>query len=83
MPGGGLRPSIDFSGGTLWEFQFPGRQTSDLNTDELTNLFAQQGFEGAKVQISEVSTQGQTFPPCWYAPNRSTRTAAKSSSARS
>lgn len=62
MPGGGLRPSIDFSGGTLWEFQFPGRQTSDLNTDELTNLFAQQGFEGAKVQISEVSTQGQTFP---------------------
>jgi len=62
MPGGGLRPSIDFSGGTLWEFQFPGRQTSDLNTDEITNLFAQQGFEGAKVQISEVSTQGQTFP---------------------
>lgn len=62
MPGGGLRPSIDFSGGALWEFQFPDRKTSDLNTDEITSIFEQQGFEGAKVQLSEVVVAGQTLP---------------------
>lgn len=62
MPGGGLRPSIDFSGGALWEFQFPDRKTSDLNTDEITSIFEQQGFEGAKVQLSEVAVAGQTLP---------------------
>ncbi len=62
IPGGGLRPSIDFSGGALWEFQFPDRQTSELNTDEITNIFEQQGFEGAKVQLSEVVVSGSTIP---------------------
>ena len=62
MPGGGLRPSIDFSGGALWEFQFPGHQTSDLNTDDIARIFTQQGFDEAKVQLSEVTVQGQKLP---------------------
>lgn len=62
MPGGGLRPSIDFSGGALWEFQFPDRQRSELSTDEITNIFTQQGFEEAKVQLSEVTVQNQKLP---------------------
>lgn len=62
IPGGGLRPSIDFSGGALWEFQFPGKQASEISTDEVAAIFAQQGFEDAKVQLSTVTTQGTSFP---------------------
>jgi preprotein translocase subunit SecF len=62
MPGGGLHPSIDFSGGALWEFQFPNRQAAELHTDDIARLFAQQGFEEAKVQLSEVTVQGKTLP---------------------
>lgn len=62
IPGGGLRPSIDFSGGALWEFQFPERTSADLSTDTITNIFTQQGFEGSRVQLSEVAVQGQTIP---------------------
>ncbi|HNP70401.1 MAG TPA: protein translocase subunit SecF [Kouleothrix sp.] len=62
IPGGGLRPSIDFSGGALWEFQFPDRQRSDLSTDDITRIFVAQGFEGAVVQLSDVTVQGKTLP---------------------
>src|SRR5215212_134367 len=58
----GLRPSIDFSGGALWEFQFPDKQQSELNTDEITQIFVQQGFDEAKVQLSNVAVQGATIP---------------------
>lgn len=58
----GLRPSIDFSGGALWEFQFPDKQQSDLNTDEITQIFVQQGFDEAKVQLSNVAVQNATIP---------------------
>jgi preprotein translocase subunit SecF len=58
----GLRPSIDFSGGSLWDIQFPDRQGSELNTEEIRAIFAEQGFEGAQVQLSEVSVGGQTIP---------------------
>src|SRR5690349_16358204 len=62
MPGGGLRPSIDFSGGALWEFQFPDKQASDLNTDDIARVFIAQGFDEAKVQLSEVTVQGNKLP---------------------
>jgi preprotein translocase subunit SecF len=62
MPGGGLRPSIDFSGGALWEFQFPDRQSADIRTDDVAQIFLQQGFDEAKVQLSEVTIQGKTLP---------------------
>ncbi len=58
----GLRPSIDFSGGALWEFQFPDRQIADLHTEDIRQVFATQGFEGAQVQLSEVKIGDKTIP---------------------
>ena len=55
----GLRPSIDFSGGALWDVYFPDKQSSDLNTEKLSQLFATQGFEGAVAQLSEVTVGGK------------------------
>lgn len=58
----GLRPSIDFAGGSLWDIRFMERQRSQLNTDEIAGVFAAHGFEGALVQLSEVTIQGKTVP---------------------
>jgi preprotein translocase subunit SecF len=62
LPGGGLRPSIDFSGGALWDIQFQEREASQLNTEQISNLFAQNGFPGALTQLSSVTLQGKTLP---------------------
>jgi preprotein translocase subunit SecF len=58
----GLRPSIDFSGGSLWDVYFPDKQTSDLNTEKISEIFAAQGFEGALVQLSDVVVAGKQMP---------------------
>ncbi|MEP7187898.1 MAG: protein translocase subunit SecF [Roseiflexaceae bacterium] len=58
----GLRPSIDFSGGALWDVYFPDKQSSDLNTEKISQIFAAQGFEGAVVQLSEVTVAGKKLP---------------------
>jgi preprotein translocase subunit SecF len=58
----GLRPSIDFSGGALWDVYFPDKQNSDLNTEKISEIFAAQGFEGALVQLSEVVVGGKPIP---------------------
>src|SRR5262245_6980988 len=58
----GLRPSIDFSGGALWDVYFPDKQNSDLSTAKITDIFAGQGFEGAVVQLSQVTVGGKTIP---------------------
>src|SRR6476661_32397 len=58
----GLRPSIDFSGGALWDVYFPDKQSSDLNTEKISQIFAAQGFEGAVVQLSEVTIAGKKMP---------------------
>src|SRR5215212_4232421 len=58
----GLRPSIDFSGGALWDVYFPDKQSSDLNTEKLNQVFADQGFEGAVVQLSKVTVGGKEIP---------------------
>jgi len=58
----GLRPSIDFSGGALWDVYFPDKQSSDLNTEKISQIFASQGFEGAVVQLSEVTVAGKRMP---------------------
>jgi preprotein translocase subunit SecF len=58
----GLRPSIDFSGGALWDVYFPDKQNSDLNTEKIGEIFAAQGFEGALVQLSEVVVGGKPIP---------------------
>ena len=57
-----MRPSIDFSGGALWDVYFPDKQSSDLNTEKIGQVFAAQGFEGALVQLSQVTVGGKTIP---------------------
>lgn len=58
----GLRPSIDFAGGALWDIQFLERDRSQLNTEDVAQVFAQQGFDGALVQFSDVTVQGKKIP---------------------
>lgn len=53
----GLHPSIDFSGGALWELHFPDLIEAKPSTSEVTAVFAENGFEGALVQISMVEMQ--------------------------
>lgn len=63
MPGGGLKPSIDFAGGALWNVNFPAATTEQLNTEDIREIFAAQGFENALVQLSESTTSdGKTIP---------------------
>jgi preprotein translocase subunit SecF len=50
----GLRTSIDFSGGSLWEVQFPGTPLDAFSTARITEVFAENGFENATVQLGEV-----------------------------
>ena len=52
-PGIGLRPSIDFTGGAIWELHFLEQQPS---ADEGAQIFAEQGFDGALVQLSRAET---------------------------
>jgi preprotein translocase subunit SecF len=58
----GLRPGIDFSSGSLWDIQFLERTHEQLNTDEIAQVFAQQGFEGALVQLSDAKTGDKSVP---------------------
>lgn len=55
----GLRPSVDFSGGALWELHFPQKAVTDLNTSEIAQIFAENGFEKALVQVSSVLVGGK------------------------
>jgi preprotein translocase subunit SecF len=55
----GLRPSIDFSGGALWDIQFIERNRDQLNTERIADIFNAQGFPGAQVQLSEVTIEGK------------------------
>jgi preprotein translocase subunit SecF len=57
----GLRPSIDFSGGALWEIRFEERNRDQLNTEEIANVFAAQGFTGALVQLSDIKIADRTY----------------------
>lgn len=54
----GLHASIDFSGGSLWEIHFPELPAEQLGTAAIRDVFAENGFEGALVQISRVEIQG-------------------------
>jgi preprotein translocase subunit SecF len=58
----GLRPSIDFSGGSLWDIQFLERSRDQLNTEAIAGVFAEHGFEGALVQLSDVTVEGNAIP---------------------
>jgi preprotein translocase subunit SecF len=54
----GLTPSIDFSGGALWELRFPGKAPGEVSADDIAQVFAEQGFTGAVVQMSQVDVAG-------------------------
>lgn len=54
----GLTPSIDFSGGALWELRFADKAPGEVGADEIARVFAEQGFEGAVVQMSQVEVDG-------------------------
>lgn len=49
----GLRQGIDFAGGALWNIRFTERTVDQLNTEEIAAVFAEQGFDGALVQLSQ------------------------------
>ena len=55
----GLRTGIDFAGGALWDLHFTTKQTSDLNTEKIGEIFAANGFEGAQVQVSTIKVNGK------------------------
>jgi preprotein translocase subunit SecF len=52
----GLRPSIDFTGGAIWELYFPGQQLDQLDPEEIAQIYGANGFEGAQVQLSRADT---------------------------
>ena len=54
----GLRTGIDFAGGAMWDFHFPKQTMSELNTESIAKVFAENGFEGAQVQLSTVKVNG-------------------------
>lgn len=62
IPGGGLRPSIDFAGGALWDIQFQERTADQLSTERISQIFAEAGFSGALTQLSSVTVAGQQLP---------------------
>jgi preprotein translocase subunit SecF len=58
----GLHPSIDFSGGALWELQFPQRTADQINTDQVSTIFKTNGFTQALVQRSQLKVNGVDVP---------------------
>lgn len=58
----GLRLGIDFSGGSLWDIRFIERTQEQLNTNEIAEIFEQQGLENALVQLSQETVNGVTYP---------------------
>jgi preprotein translocase subunit SecF len=56
----GLRLGIDFSGGALWDLQFVNQQPGQVNSDIVRQIFAEQGFDGAQVQLSTTTVDGRT-----------------------
>jgi preprotein translocase subunit SecF len=57
----GLRPSIDFTGGALWELRYPTQTPEQVDTNEVARIFAENGFDGAQVQSSTVPTATGTL----------------------
>lgn len=58
----GLHPSIDFSGGALWEIAFPTKTSADISTDDVAAVFRSNGFEQAQVQLSQMELDGKQVP---------------------
>jgi preprotein translocase subunit SecF len=48
----GVQVGIDFSGGSIWELELLEAERDEVSTAAITSIFAENGFEGAQVQIS-------------------------------
>ncbi len=55
----GLRPSIDFSGGALWELRFADKSPGEISDEAVAAVFAAQGFDNAQVRMSQVELDGR------------------------
>ncbi|MFV9506831.1 MAG: protein translocase subunit SecF [Oscillochloridaceae bacterium umkhey_bin13] len=54
----GLRASIDFSGGALWEIRFSEKALGEVSSAQVTQAFTSAGFENPLVQMSQVEVGG-------------------------
>lgn len=54
----GLRASIDFSGGALWEVRFAEKGPDEVSLGEVAQAFSSAGFENPVVQMSQVDVAG-------------------------
>jgi preprotein translocase subunit SecF len=57
----GLEVGIDFSGGALWEIRFLEADPETVGTDDIAEIFADAGFEGAQVQRSDLGDDTESF----------------------
>jgi preprotein translocase subunit SecF len=57
----GLEVGIDFSGGALWEVRFLEADPENVGTDDIAEVFANAGFEGAQVQRSDLGEGTEGF----------------------
>lgn len=54
----GLRPSIDFSGGSLWEVRFTDKAPGSVSADQVAAAFTGAGFDNAQIQMSQIDVAG-------------------------
>lgn len=54
----GLRTSIDFSGGALWEIRFAEKAPGEVSSAQVTQAFTTAGFENPLVQMSQIELNG-------------------------
>ncbi|PDW02475.1 protein translocase subunit SecF [Candidatus Viridilinea mediisalina] len=54
----GLRASIDFSGGALWEVRFADKAPDEVTSAEVFQAFSSAGFENPIVQMSQIEVDG-------------------------
>jgi preprotein translocase subunit SecF len=57
----GLEVGIDFSGGALWEIRFLEADAENVGTNDIAEVFAGAGFEGAQVQRSDMGEETEGF----------------------
>lgn len=57
-PALGLRASIDFSGGALWEVRFAEKAPGEVSSAEVAQAFTAAGFDNPVVQMSQVEIEG-------------------------
>jgi preprotein translocase subunit SecF len=57
-PALGLRASIDFSGGALWEVRFAEKAPGEVGSSQVAQAFTDAGFDNPIVQMSQIEIEG-------------------------